>query len=305
MLCMPSEPFDSPAFLFEPKFDGTRCIAFITKGRTRLQNRRLFDITGRYPELSLHAWVKAREAILDGEIVVFRQGVPDFKLLQQREHTEGKLKAELLAQSLPATYIAFDILSLNGRWLVDLPLAERKRLLASVCRESDHLLLSQYVVGAGRRFFREAVARGFEGVVAKRLSSTYQQGRRSADWLKIKGIRTMDAVICGYTLGKGVRAGTFGSLVLGAFDSDGRLVHIGEVGTGFGEAELAEYRKVLDRLKIATSPFAIPTRIARPVVWVRPRLVCEVAYLSFDKALRAPSFKRMRPDKEPRECTLP
>jgi bifunctional non-homologous end joining protein LigD len=300
MLAYSSDPFDSPDFVFEPKFDGTRCIAFLGEG-IRLQNRRLLNITRRYPELSsLRGRVRAREAILDGEVVVLREGKPDFRSIQVREHAEGH-KAELLSKMYPATYACFDLLYLDGEPLVDLPLLERKRRLEEVLEGGEEVMYVRHFAERGRWLFEQFRERGWEGVMGKRSASTYQLGRRSRDWLKIKAFRTQDCVILGYTPGEGRRGETFGALALGAY-REGRLVFLGKVGTGFDEEMLKELKRTLDGMR-AEKP--VEEEPPYPVVWVRPELVCEVRYVELtpDLKLRAPAFLRLK-DKDPRECEL-
>ncbi len=170
MLAEASESFDSRQHLFEIKWDGTRCISFID-GKLVLQNRRLIDITKRYPEIKIE--IKAKQAVLDGEIVVIRKGMPDFYMLQQREHIDDALKISLLSKRMPASYIVFDILFIDEKEITHLPLLERKKILAEALVENEHVYLSDYILGEGRKYFEEAVKRGLEGVMAKDIESPY------------------------------------------------------------------------------------------------------------------------------------
>jgi bifunctional non-homologous end joining protein LigD len=303
MLAYPSRPFDSEEHLYEIKWDGTRCIAFLGE-KTRLQNRRLQDITKRYPEFQrLHEKVKG-EAILDGEIVVLREGKPDFNMLQQREHAQGEFNIKLLAEEMPAQYIAFDLLYHDGVPLVGETLTTRREKLEKVVKEGEELLLSTYVAARGREFFSRAVELGLEGVIAKEKGSPYLIGERSRYWLKIKNTQTMDCVVCGYTRGEGRRSDYFGSLVLGCY-LEGRLVHLGQVGSGFDEAFLRSFTEKLRRIEVPRATLESP-RVKREVKWVKPLYVCEVEYLELtrDKKLRAPIFKRLKTDKDAEECLL-
>lgn len=303
MLAHIADPFDSEDFWFEVKWDGSRTLAFVSE-RLRLQNRRLLNITNRYPEITLRDDVDAKEAILDGEIVVLRDGRPDFKLLQTREHVGDELRIELLSQTMPATFIAFDLLYLNGKPLVELPLAERRAKLEEVVSESPRILLSRYVETHGRRFFQGAIELGLEGAMAKRKQSIYQIGKRSRDWLKFKGIKTMDCVIVGYTPGEGWRKEYFGALALGAY-REGKLEFMGKVGTGFDEGLLKSISSLLKARATDIKP--VEAEPPYELRWVKPELVCEVKYteLTPDLKLRAPSFKRLRFDKAPGECEVP
>jgi len=303
MLAHIAEPFDSEDFIFELKFDGSRTLAFIGE-KLRLQNRRLLNITHRYPELKLRDDVNAKEAILDGEIVVTKDGKPDFGMLQTREHVSDELRIELLSQTMPATFIAFDLLYLNGKSLVDLPLMGRRAKLEEIVTESPRLLLSRYVETHGRRYFEEVAKLGLEGAMAKRKRSTYQIGKRSRDWLKLKAIKTADVVVVGFTPGEGWRSGYFGALAIGAY-CGGKLEFMGKVGTGFDENLL----KLISSMLKARTTDVKPIEISPPyeVRWVKPELVCEVKFMEVtpDLKLRAPVFRRLRFDKAPEECEVP
>lgn len=304
LACTAERPFDSEDFIFEPKWDGTRTICFLSGGKVRFQNRRLVNTTFRYPELTLGSDVDAGEAILDGEVVVLREGKPDFLALQAREHLGDELRIGLLSRLTPVTFMAFDLLYLDGRSLVDLPLMERKEKLREIVRESERILISRYVETHGERYFSEIAKLGLEGAMAKRKNSTYQIGRRSRDWLKLKATKTLDCVIIGYTPGEGRRSDYFGALLLGAY-REGKLEFMGKVGTGFDEALLRELLPILKAREIVDKP--IEAELPYEVRWVRPEIVCEVKYLELtpELRLRAPSFRRLRFDKPPEECEVP
>jgi len=303
MLAHIAEPFDSEDFIFELKFDGSRTLAFIGE-KLRLQNRRLLSITHRYPELKLRDDVNARETILDGEIVVTKDGKPDFGMLQTREHVGDELRIELLSQTTPATFIAFDLLYLDGRSLVDIPLMERRARLEKIVTESPRLLLSRYIETHGRRYFEEVKKLGLEGAMAKRKRSTYQVGKRSRDWLKLKAVKTTDCVIVGYTPGEGWRSGYFGALAIGAY-SEGKLEFMGKVGTGFDEGSLKSISSLLKVRETNVKP--VEAEPSYEVKWVKPELVCEVKFMDVtpDLKLRAPVFRWLRSDKGPEECEVP
>lgn len=307
MLAHLSKPFDSPNHIFEIKFDGTRTIAFLGK-TTLLQNRRLLDISYRYPDLKhLYQNIKAKEAILDGEIVLLENGLPNFYKLQEREHQTKKFKIDLLAEQMPATYIAFDLLYLNGKKLISRPLIERRESLAEIVKENKNILVSQYVQEHGICYFKEAVKRGLEGIMAKQIDSPYLIGKRSQYWLKIKNLKTIDCVVVGYTKGEGWRADYFGALVLGCY-YEGKLTYIGRVGTGLDIPEFEFITPKLKKLKTKDCPFPEKPKLPLDikVMWIKPELVCEVKFmnLSRDLKLRAPSFIRLRNDKWPKDCEL-
>jgi bifunctional non-homologous end joining protein LigD len=310
MLAEISEPFDSDEWAFEIKFDGTRTIAYIDveKREVKFLNRRLKFFQFNYPELrELWKDVDAKKIILDGEVVVFEKGKPNFYKLAEREHVGRKAQIELLSKIMPATFVVFDILHLNGQDLVDKPLIERKKILEKVVKESPRVLLSAYVIGKGKKFFQEVRKKGLEGIMAKRLKSTYQVGKRSKDWLKIKHLKTLDCIICAYTKGSGWREKYFGALVLGCYHQ-GKLRYVGRVGTGLDEKGYAELTQILQKLKTEKCPFEkkpeFPSGIE--VTWVKPKLICEVRFMNLSKDLimRAPAFLRLREDKEPKECIL-
>ncbi|WP_456478861.1 non-homologous end-joining DNA ligase [Geoglobus ahangari] len=303
MLAKRGEPFDSPDFIYELKLDGTRCIAFVDveRRRVRMQNRRLFEIAYRYPEIDLLSAFDD-SVVVDGEIVVLKNGVPDFSLLQKREHVDSESRVRILSKLYPAVYFVFDILYSSGRWTMKRPLSERKEILGEVLSETEHVLKVESFREKGVELFSKAVSMGFEGLVAKRIDSPYRPGVRSDEWLKIKKRRTMDCVITGYLEGEGQREGLFGSLVLAVYDGE-TLIHVGQVGTGFSSDFLREFTGKLREIEIQTPHFS--ESFARPVHWVKPVYVCEVEYLELmkDCKLRAPVFRRLRYDKSPEDCT--
>ncbi len=294
MLAYAADPFDSARHLYEIKWDGSRCLLFLKNGTIRLQNRRLENITHRYPELSdLPRFIQAKNAILDGELVVLRDGLPDFPRLQQREQAADPLKISLLARKLPATYVAFDLLFLNDAACLSLPLRRRKALLREILRESACLVESRYIHKQGVAFFREAVARGLEGIMAKNLASPYLIGKRSRYWLKIKPRLKAECRIVGFTPGEGARAPYFGALLVAA-RREGELVYRGRVGSGFSTADLEELTKRLRSLETAACPLPRGIRV-KGARWVRPELAAEIHYqeLTPQGRFRAPVFKRV------------
>jgi DNA ligase D-like protein (predicted ligase) len=294
MLAYSSPPFDSPRHLFEIKWDGARGILFLRDRRIRLQNRRLQDITARYPELAgLHRQIKGRNAILDGELVVLSQGRPDFRSLQQREQVADPVKIGLLAQQIPATFIAFDVLFHNDAKLLHLPLSRRKEILQDIMQESPGLVESRYIREQGKSFFREVVAQGLEGVMAKALESPYLVGQRSRYWLKIKPRGQAACVIVGYSPGRGARRPSFGSLALATMEAGGWRFR-GMVGSGFSAADLESISARLQELQVA-SP-AIPLAgTPKGITWVKLRLRCLVSFQEETPRghFRAPAFIRL------------
>ncbi len=302
MLAVRSKPFSSEDHIYEVKWDGTRCLAFadVENKRLRLQNRRLFDITQRYPELKVLEAVE-RSAILDGEIVVIKDGKPSFPLLQKREHVDSKFKIEILSKTIPAVYIVFDVLYCDG-WVVDLELMERKKILSEILHNRGRVVMAEWLEGNGEELYRRAVEMGLEGIVAKKKDGKYLIGKRSNLWKKIKKRNTLDCVIVGWIGGEGERAETFGSLVLAVYEN-GKLRHVGNVGTGFDSEFLTWFSKKLREIEVEKPHFDIETK---NVHWVKPKYVCEVEFLEFteDGKLRAPVFLRLREDKSPEECRI-
>jgi bifunctional non-homologous end joining protein LigD len=313
MLAHLSEPFDSSDWCFEVKYDGTRCIAYIdVKSKSvKFLNRRLIFFQNRYPELlNIFEEVKARRVILDGEIVIFDKetGKPNFYKLAEREHVDNKTRIEILSKLIPATYVVFDILHKDGEDLIDLPLTKRKKILEKTVKESERILLSTYVIGKGKKFFKAVKRQGLEGIMAKKLNSPYLIGERSKLWLKIKVLKTLDCIIVGYSTGTGKRE-PIGSLILGCYHN-GKLRYVGKVGTGFSEEELNQILGKLEKLKTNKCPFEQEPELDLPperkAVWVKPKLICEVKFMNLSQNLimRAPSFVRLRTDKQLKECIL-
>ncbi|MGZ4862942.1 MAG: non-homologous end-joining DNA ligase, partial [Halobacteriota archaeon] len=271
----------SKEYIFEPKLDGYLALCQKKAGALRFISRNNRDITLEFPELSFGDLIKA-DCVLDGEIVIYdEKGNPSFSLLQQRKH-----------HRLQPTYVAFDILELEGRNLKVLPLSERKRLLAGVIEEGRNLQTMPSAEN-GEQLWNVVTSRGLEGVMAKKKESAYVAGRSRA-WLKIKLEKTVDCVIVGFV----TKTREIASLALGLYDQ-GTLTYTGQVGAGFSESLLDELAKELVR---ARNNVALPKNV-HPVV---PDKVCEVKYLEYtkDHRLRAPVFLRLRDDKPAEECTI-
>ncbi len=302
MLAIRGDPFTGKGWLFEPKFDGTRCIAHLSANRIFLQNRRMADISRRYPELILALRESVSQpCILDGEIIVFSGGKVDFHALQRREQQQRILRIDILSQKYPATYIVFDILFAGGQSIMHEPLETRKNLLATYIREHERVVVIDYLLEKGEAYFRAARKKGLEGIMAKRCASTYQPGVRSKDWIKIKREVEFDLVVGGYTRGEGWRSPLFGALVVGAYRNTD-LVYVGRIGSGFSTDEFERILRTLH--PTPRSPFnPIPELDA--VTWVQPTLVVEVRAMEVTRggSLRAPVYLRTRPDKPPQQCT--
>jgi len=330
MLSRPANgPFNGDAWYFEIKWDGVRAIAYVDDDLS-LRSRNDRELSGQFPELA-ELRDLAPHTVLDGEIVVMNEGRPDIQALLPRLQAGTGNPAPARVKN-PVTYIIFDILEKNNKPLLDLPFSERRKILESSVREGPHVILSIPIEARGEEYYKAAIAKGLEGVMAKRGDSLYEPGQRSGAWLKIKAERTCDCVIAGYTSGQRGRSTTFGALILGLYepeekgsppvkrrisspdttspsphpakDEDRNLIYIGKVGTGFSDRDLAEILDAFSSLKTSIPPLG-GVEPAEPVTWLEPVLVCEVAYqmVTRDRKLRIPRFIRMRPDRRPEECS--
>jgi bifunctional non-homologous end joining protein LigD len=299
------EPFDSPEFAFEPKWDGVRTIAFVDGGVVRLQTRNLLDCTTQYPEAHFiaEALTGAYQAIVDGEIVALdERGAPSFQRLQPRMHVRDEATVRKLRRTTPIEYRVFDILWRDGEWVTKRPLRERQKILDESLTPMGAIKRSEQFVGTGKALFAAAQEQGIEGIVAKRLDAPYS-GSRSAAWVKIKAFKTIECVIGGWTEGQGGRAQGLGALLIGIY-RDGELTSVGHVGSGFDERTLRELLATLKEREIAKSPFATEVRANTRPHWCTPELVCDVRYVEMtrDGTLRAPSYRGLRADVDPKEC---
>ena len=304
-----ADAFDDEAWAFEPKWDGVRTFA-ICDETTQLVSRNKRDISVAYPELAkTHEQLVAIDAIVDGEIVAFDDGVPSFEKLQRRIHVRDPRDIERLAKQIPVALVLFDIVYLDGRDLTALPYDERRELLERTVVPTPNLQVCPSVPGRGTELFEAARVQGLEGIVAKRRDSRYEIDKRSKTWLKVKTTFEADVVIAGWSPGEGRRSGGLGSLVLAVSDGD-QLRYVGNVGTGFTDATASMLAERLAPLATQDVPFTSETlkgkRELRSANWVRPQLVAAVEFRQLTSAgkLRAPSFKGLRDDKAPAECTL-
>jgi len=293
------ERFSSPAWIFERKLDGERCLAFAGAAGVRLMTRNEHDITGTFPEIAnaLEAQ-RSGDLVVDGEIVAFEGTETRFGRLQHRLGVADP-GAELL-RSVPVYYYVFDVLYADGGDTRALPLTERKKLLADAVTFRDPLRFTEDRERDGEAFYQQACRDGWEGLIAKRADAPYQSGR-SRDWLKFKCENAQEFVIGGYTDPQRSRVG-FGALLVGYYDQDGSLVSAGKVGTGFDTETLRTLHARLAGLEQDHSPFSGGRPPAqRGVHWVKPQLVGQVAFTEWteDGQLRHPRFQGLRDDKEP------
>jgi bifunctional non-homologous end joining protein LigD len=305
-------PFDNPDWLFEIKWDGYRAIAFLEKNQIRLVSRNQNDLTAQYPDLhDLSKFLNAKTAILDGEIVALDEhGRSSFSLMQQRTGFRERGRRAAAQPEVRVLYYAFDLIYLDGYDLRRVPLEQRKQELASLLNPSnDTIRLSDHFVANGQALFNVARQKGLEGILAKKRASLYEE-RRTRDWLKIKITHRLEAVIGGYTEPEGSRE-HFGSVVLGLYDKQGNLIHVGQAGSGFDQKMLADLGMLLKPLETKTNPFQGKVEALKKVHWVKPKLVAEIEFSEWTHPteeggpkLRAPVFLGLRDDKDPKECVL-
>jgi bifunctional non-homologous end joining protein LigD len=279
-------------WLYEVKWDGYRALATVAGGEAVLTSRRGNDLSERFATVvrALERGLRTPDCVLDGEVCALdERGRASFSVMQQG--------------SGPLVYYVFDVLEVDGRPVVDLPLVERRELLATLLDPGEDALRLSQAFDDGEALFAAATEQGIEGILAKKSQSRYQPGRRTRDWLKIKTRLEQEFVVAGYTKGKGKRAGRIGSLVLGVMEG-GELVYAGNVGTGFSEDEIDRLLALLRPLETGACPFAEAPKMPKvrkaDVVWLEPKLVAEVEFVEWthDRRLRAPVYKGLREDKE-------
>jgi bifunctional non-homologous end joining protein LigD len=304
--------FDDPGWLFEVKWDGYRVQAVVRSGRTRLWTRKRVDAATYFPDLAQERdWIDATDAIVDGEVVALdAEGRPDFSLLQDRTGLRG-LQGSARSQdpsaprpsakergAIPLAYMAFDLLHVDGRSLLDVPLEDRKRLLRRLLRPHPVIRYASHVAGEGVAFVRAASERNLEGVVAKRRDSRYQPGRRTRDWLKIKLRREQEVAVVGWLPGQGSHK-DLGSLIV-AVNEDGALRHAGQVGSGLDAKIRRELLSALEPIERDGAPLAKAPRLPA-ARWVEPKLVVNVEFTEWtsDGLLRQPVFRGVAIDRDP------
>ncbi|MBV8986778.1 MAG: non-homologous end-joining DNA ligase [Acidimicrobiia bacterium] len=298
-------PSPDEAYAYEFKWDGVRALTYVRrKGEVCAQSRNLLDITGQYPELmSVGERLAGRTAVIDGEIVALdKKGRPSFQMLQGRMHVGSAAEVRRRMADTPVAYLVFDVLYLDGKLTMRLPYTERRALLEELPLAGPCCQIPPSTVGNGAHVVEASQKTGLEGVMAKRLDSIYEVGKRSRAWRKVKNHRGQEFVIGGWSTGEGRRAGTIGALLLGYYD-DGKLIYAGHVGTGFTDKLLAELQKEMAPLARPDSPFATPVARVKNATFVEPKLVGEVQFAEWTRegTLRQPSFKGLREDKDPRK----
>jgi len=294
--------FTSKDWIFEVKWDGIRAISYVSD-ELSIRSRNDKELKHNFPELE-ELKTLTRNSVLDGEIVIMKNGKADFQTLLERTKLTSSRDIEYQAIESPATYVVFDILEKAGKPLIDIPLIERKNMLRDSLKEGRYVTLSLFVEDEGETYYQAALERGVEGIMAKKKDSPYTPGVRSENWLKIKKLLSCDCVIFGYTIGEGTRKRTFGALILGLYEQN-KPVFVGKVGSGFSENTIKQLMELFNGL-VTQEKTLERVDISESIRWLRPKLVCEIIYqtVTTDGRLRMPRFRLLRLDKKPLECTV-
>jgi bifunctional non-homologous end joining protein LigD len=294
--------FFDPAWMYERKFDGERCLAYRDRHGVALMTRNGQRVNSTYPELSAAlAAQQASDFVIDGEVVTFVGSTTSFSRLQQRLGVRNP--PESLIAAVPVVYYLFDVLRANGEDVRDLPLRQRKQVLRSLLSFGGPLRFTTHRSAGSKAYWDQACGRGWEGLVVKRADSLYRSGR-SRDWLKFKCENSQEFVIGGYTDPQGSRTG-FGALLIGYYDANGRLAYAGKVGTGFDSSTLTSLLQAMAGLEQPRPPFDRGKLPRAAVHWIRPELVGEVGFSEWTSAgeLRHPRYLGLRRDKDARSVT--
>lgn len=289
--------FDDADYIYELKLDGVRCLLYVEKKRSELRNKRELKLNEKFPELkNLYRQVK-ETCILDGELYIFHDGVPDFFQVQKRTLTSDPFKIRLHTSSYPACFTAFDVLYYKDTFIIDQPLMKRKALLQKLVKENELISISRYIEKEGKQLFALTKEKDLEGIVAKRKNSLYFPGKRTKDWIKCKNLLDDDFIVCGYILKeKGIV-----SLILAQYDEHNTIVYKGHVTMGASLPYLMEHsQKTRDSI---LDPIPSGNEQA---IWIDPPLVGTVKFMQYTEqgGLRQPVFKGFREDKTIIECRV-
>jgi len=289
------DPYDDPDSIFELKVDGIRCIAYCDNTSVDLRNKRDIKLLPRFPELvDIYKYCQ-KKCILDGELNVLVNGKPDFYEVQKRTLLSDPFKIQLAYTRHPANFVAYDILYYKDKLITDLPLIERKHILANVVSENKALSVSRYVETSGKILFGLAKQQGLEGVVGKNKNSLYWFGKRTKDWKKVKVMADYEAIAIAYI----PKANNMTSLVLAKYDANNNLIITNHVTLGVSLSKLKQYG-----MKRSNCPFQEIPKGHENAIWIEP-MVCTVEYMPSEKeGLRQAVFKGIRDDKLPEECRL-
>jgi len=288
-------PFNDPNYFYELKFDGIRSLLYSDADGVEIRNKRNKSLTYIMPELTeVYKQIKGK-AILDGELIVIKDSKPDFYEMQKRALMNNYSKIQLISQLYPITFIAYDILYLDGKELIDLPLTQRKKILQQVLKETPRIAISKVIEEKGIELFEITKQQGLEGVIAKKKQSKYFYGKRTKEWIKFKNMIDDDYVVLGYI----PKQHNNTSLIIGQYDNN-ELVYIGHV-TFWNLKKLFEYPIV----KIEQPYLKEIPKGNEEAIWLEPNLVCIVEYMYHqDNRLRQPVFKAFRDDKDPKKCIV-
>jgi bifunctional non-homologous end joining protein LigD len=296
-------PLESPDYGYEVKWEGLRTLIGFERHKVFTRTAAGQDCQFWFPELEhLREAVRPAWVLMDGEMVVLENGRPSQALLQQRLRTQDFEAVERLAQEYPATFMASDVLRIGDSWLLDVNWEDRREILPRTLDLNEDLKISPaWQDGPGA--LQTARALGLEAVMGKRLRGRYYPGDRTRDWLSIRPLEVVDAVICGWTEGRGARSGTVGSLLLGVY-RDGELTYVGHTGTGLGAQTLPLIHREMVRLGVYSCPFTSTPALTTEPHWVRPLLVCRIRHQGWTEAghMRAPTFMELADDRLPEEC---
>jgi len=292
-------PFDSPDHVYELKWDGIRCLAYLDSSGTDLRNKRNKCLSATYPELSgIHKQVNHHRCILDGELISLKNGKPDFHEVQRRSLMSNPFKISLAAKKQPVSFMAYDVLYIGNESVTSRPLTWRADALSELVSESVSLALSRRIDHDGVALFEATKAQGLEGIIAKRKDSLYFPGKRTKDWVKIKNLIDEDFIICGYYR----KASSVASVIIGSRVGS-KIACQGHVALGVSQHDF----KLMERCeKVNADLYYVDFPHFDGVVWLAPRLVCTVKYMerTTNGGLRQPTFKGIRTDKLPQECVL-
>lgn len=288
-----SDPFDSEDYLYELKFDGIRALAYVEENKIDLRNKRNKELIPIFPELNnIYHYVK-KKCILDGELIVFKNGKPDFYEVQKRTMMTNLFKIDMLIRKNHASYIVYDLLYVDDTPIIEEPIEKRKEILNQIIEENSYIAISK-VHDKGMALFGLVKQLELEGVVAKRRKSQYFFGKRTKDWIKFKLLEDDDFIICGYI----PKQNHMISIILGQYSKDKELIYKGHVSLGCTYQLLKQYLFK----KIDVSPFKLYPNGNEEAIWFKPEFVCIVEFMPSEMGLRQPVFKGIRDDKNSYDC---